>query len=146
MDAGIEGSLISKTVSEFVNRESPLERLNAVSRIIKIREQDFEARVLKSEVPVLVHIGAPWCPPCRDLTPVLESIAQEYAGRLAVIEVDSDQYPDLASRYGAGRIPNLLFLWGGRVVRQEVGALPHSSLSRLIDELLQLASRDAAVR
>ncbi len=93
----------------------------------------------------MVHIGAPWCPPCRELTPVLESIAQEYAGRLAIVEVDSDQNPDLVSRYGAGRIPNLLFLWEGRVVRQEVGPLPYASLSQLIDELLQTASKGAAL-
>ncbi len=114
-----------------------------MNQVIKVKEEDFDTSVLNSNVPVMVHIGAPWCPPCRDLSPMLEKVAQEYAGRLAIIEVDSDQNPDLASRYGAGRIPNLLFLWGGRVVRQEVGVIPYASLCQMVDELLQYASKAA---
>jgi thioredoxin len=116
-----------------------------VSPIINVKEEDFDASVLKSNVPIMVHIGAPWCPPCRDLIPLLEKVAEEYAGRLAIVEVDSDQNPELASRYGAGRIPNLLFLWAGRVVRQEVGVIPYASLCQMVDELLQCASKDGAI-
>lgn len=116
-----------------------------MSQIIKVNEEDFDARVLKSDVPVIVHIGASWCPPCRDLTSSLEKVAREYAGRVAVIEVDSDRNPDLASKYGAGRIPNLLTFWEGRVVRREVGAPPYASLCQMTDELLRSVLAQAVI-
>jgi thioredoxin 1 len=111
----------------------------AMNRPIQVNEGDFDHQVMKASLPVLVHFGAPWCPPCRELIPILEKIAQEYAGRLLVAEVDSDQNPDLASHYGAGRIPTLLFFSAGRVVRESVGVIPYTSLCQMADSLLESA-------
>jgi thioredoxin 1 len=110
-----------------------------MNQLIQVNAGDFDRQVLQAPLPVLVHFGAPWCPPCRELIPTLEKIAQQYAGRLLVVEVDSDQNPDLASQYGAGRIPTLLFFSAGRVVRESVGVIPYASLCQIADSLLESA-------
>jgi thioredoxin len=107
-----------------------------MNRPIQVSEVDFDQKVVAASLPVLVHFGTPWCPPCRELFPTLEKIAQEYAGRLLVVEVDSDQNPDLASHYGAGRIPTLLFFSAGRVVRESIGVISYPSLCQMADSLL----------
>ena len=83
-----------------------------MSKPIEVHEDTFESVVLRSPLPVLIHFWAPWCPPCREVAPSMQTIAREYAGRVLVAEVNTDVDPDLASRYGAGRIPNILLLVG----------------------------------
>jgi thioredoxin 2 len=96
---------------------------------------DVEAQ---ASVAVVVDLWAPWCGPCRFVSPILEQLAQEYAGRLKVIKVNVDENPRLAERFDARSIPTLIVLRDGRVVDRIVGAMPKGPLTvRLTPHLLR---------
>jgi thioredoxin 2 len=92
----------------------------------------------KSSVAVLVDLWAPWCGPCRYVSPMLEELARDYAGRLKVVKVNVDQNPQLASAFDARSIPTLVVIRDGRVVDRVVGAVPKTDLTvRLMPYLLR---------
>ncbi len=103
---------------------------------IHVNDNAFEQTVLKSALPVLVDFWAPWCGPCRVVAPSLDKIAQEYAGRLVVAKVNTDESPDSAMRFRVTGIPTMLFISGGQVVREQVGAMSYASLKRMVDDFL----------
>ena len=101
---------------------------------------DFDAQV-DAPVPVLVDLWAPWCPPCRMVAPVLESLARKHARRLKLVKVNVDQAPATARRYEAMSIPTLVLLDGGREVERIVGALPEAQLeTRIAPHLAPVAA------
>ena len=106
---------------------------------IHVNDDAFERAVLNSSLPVLVDFWAPWCAPCRMLGPILEKIAGQYAGRLIVAKVDTDQNSKWAAHYRVSGIPTLLFISGGQVFHQQVGALSFESLRRMVEEFLSSA-------
>ncbi len=98
---------------------------------------DVEAR---AAVAVLVDLWAPWCGPCRFVSPIVESVGREYAGRLKVIKVNVDDNPRVAQQFDARSIPTLVIIRNGRVVDRIVGAIPKSDLTiRLTPHLLRSA-------
>lgn len=99
---------------------------------------NFEARVIQPsfEVPVLIDFWAPWCAPCRSLKPVLEKLAQEYAGRFLLARIDSEQYPQIAHHFGVRSIPAVKVIKGGRLVDEFSGALPEGEVRAFIERLL----------
>ncbi len=107
-----------------------------MSEPIHVTDSTFEATVLKSTVPVLVDFWAPWCGPCRMVAPSMEKIAQEYAGRLLVAKVNTDENTEWASRYRVNGIPTLLFIAGGQVVSEQVGAVSYPSLKQMVERFL----------
>ena len=87
---------------------------------------------------VLVDLWAPWCGPCRFVSPILEELAKDFAGRLKVVKVNVDENPALAQRFDARSIPTLVVIQGGRVVDRVVGAMPKQQLTiRLTPFLLR---------
>lgn len=96
---------------------------------------------LRTNVPVLVDLWAPWCGPCRMVAPILEQIAVERAGRLKVVKVNVDELPQVSARYGVQGIPTLLLLEGGREIARQVGAAPKAALIRWLDEQLAAPAR-----
>ncbi len=98
-----------------------------------ISSQDFQARVLEADKPVLVDFFATWCGPCRNVAPVIDEIASEVSDRAQVCKVDIDQSPDIAARYGVTSVPTLAVFEGGNMVRQTIGAQPKENILELLD-------------
>lgn len=100
----------------------------ASSHVHEFTDANFEAEVLKSDKPTLVDFWAVWCQPCRAITPVVEALAEEYAGKVKVGKMDVDHHQRVASQYGIRSIPALLLFKGGKVVDQLVGSGPNTKM------------------
>ncbi|HEB64599.1 MAG TPA: thioredoxin [Chloroflexi bacterium] len=109
---------------------------------IHVTDAAFEKVVLQSKVPVIVDFWAPWCAPCRMVAPVLEKLAREYAGKLLVAKVNTDDNPRWAMKYGVQGIPTMLFIHNGQVVHRQVGALPEPMLRRVLAQFLGMISEN----
>lgn len=96
----------------------------------------FEAEVLKSDIPVMVDFWAEWCGPCKMLSPTVDAIADEYAGKLKVLKLDVQTEAAVASKYGVSSIPTLLLFKGGEVADRIVGLRPKNDITSRIDPLL----------
>lgn len=101
--------------------------------IVDAGETDFDDAV-DATVPVLVDLWAPWCGPCRVLSPALEDLASQRAGTLKLVKVDVDQAPAIAQRYQVQGVPTLLLMSNGSVVASQVGALPAAALAGWVDQ------------
>ena len=98
--------------------------------------ENFEAEVLKSEIPVLVDFYADWCGPCKLVAPIVEQVAEEYAGRVAVGKVNVDESPDLAMKYGVMSIPTFIIFRKGGIFRKTIGAQNKKSLEQALNQSL----------
>ncbi len=103
---------------------------------LELNETNFEAEVLKSDVPVLVDFWAGWCGPCRSIAPILDQLAEEYAGKVKICKVNVDQNQALAKQYQVMSIPNLVFFKGGKKVDQIVGFTPKPEIAKKLNDLL----------
>jgi len=103
---------------------------------IELTDANFEEKVLKAELLVLVDLWAEWCGPCRMVKPVVEQLSEEYEGKIIVGEVDVDANPNVTVDYGVRNIPTLLFFKNGELVDKQVGAVPKAVLAEKIDSLL----------
>ncbi|MDE2040032.1 MAG: thioredoxin [Elusimicrobia bacterium] len=103
---------------------------------IQLTDDSFDQEVVRSAAPVLVDFWAPWCGPCRMLAPVIEELSKEYAGRVKVAKINTDEHPNAASRFKISAIPTLLFFKGGKVVEQLVGVHSKSEIKKTLDSLV----------
>ncbi len=108
----------------------------ASANIKHISDSNFEGEVLKSPTPVLIDFWAPWCGPCKAIAPVLDELADEYAGKLKIVKINVDDNPQTPARYNVRGIPNLLIIKGGEVKDQIIGAVPKGHLVRALDAAL----------
>ncbi len=107
---------------------------------VHVTDSEFEKVVLQAELPVVVDFWAPWCGPCRMVAPTLDKIAKEQDGKLLIAKVNTDENPQWAMQFGVQGIPTMLFLINGKLVHQQVGALPEPVLKQLIDQFLEVAA------
>jgi thioredoxin 1 len=112
-----------------------------MSSVANVTDSSFEQEVLKAEVPVLVDFWAPWCGPCKAVAPVVEDLSQEYAGRLKVVKLNTDENPKTAQAYTIRGIPSLYLFKSGQVVEQIVGAVPKATLTTTINKHMEAVKR-----
>jgi thioredoxin 1 len=102
-----------------------------------VTDASFEDDVLRNPKPVIVEYWAQWCPPCRMLAPVLEQIAEEHAGKVDVVKLNTDENPGTMQKYGVMAVPTMHAFSGGQVIRQVVGARSKSALLREFAEFIE---------
>lgn len=108
----------------------------ASDKVVQLSDDSFENEVLKSSTPVLVDFWASWCAPCKAISPVVDSLADEYDGKVKVAKLNVDENPATPGKYGVRGIPTLILFKDGKVVDQVVGAVPKNQLEGLIKKAL----------
>ena len=98
--------------------------------VLELTESSFETAVLKSSKPVLVDFWAVWCGPCRQVGPIVESLAEKWGDKVSVVKVNVDDVPSVAEKYGIMSIPTLMLFKGGQIVERVVGVSPQAALEK----------------
>ena len=102
---------------------------------LKITNENY-ASVLASAQPVVIDFWAEWCGPCRTIAPLVEELAEEYAGKVNIGKCDVEDNDEITMKYGVRNIPTILFIKGGQLVDKQVGACPKAALVEKIEKLL----------
>ena len=105
-------------------------------KIVHVSDEAFESDVLNADQPVLVDYWAEWCGPCKMIAPVLEEIAEEYAGKVKIAKLNIDENPQTPQKFNIRSIPTLLLFNGGSVAAQQVGAVNKAQLKSFLDQHL----------
>ncbi|MFA6081960.1 MAG: thioredoxin [Patescibacteria group bacterium] len=108
----------------------------ATQHVVVVTDDTFDQIVLKSKFPVVVDCWATWCQPCRVLSPIIDALAAEYAGKIKVCKLDVDDNNKMAEKFGVMSIPTVLFFKDGEVVDTTVGALPKTVIQEHFDKLI----------
>ncbi len=106
-----------------------------MSNVADVTDADFEAEVLKSDLPVLVDFWADWCAPCKQLSPVIDELAGQYAGRVKIVKLDTNANIATPAQYGVRNLPTVLVFSGGEIVKQMMGSVTKMSLRKALDEV-----------
>jgi thioredoxin 1 len=116
--------------------DEPVINYKSMSATI-VTNENFEAEVIKSELPVIIDFWAEWCGPCKVLSPIIEELAKEYEGKIKVAKVNVDEQPELSStKFQIMSIPTMKFFKGGLEVDELIGAAPKQSIEEKLKKML----------
>lgn len=104
----------------------------ASAKVKHTSDANFKRDVLGNQIPAIVDFWAAWCAPCRAIAPIIDEVADQYAGKLEVFKLDIDSNPETPARFGVRGIPTVILFKGGQAVDHVVGAVPKSEIERLI--------------
>ena len=104
--------------------------------VVEVTSSGWESEVIKAQGLVMVDFWASWCAPCRIISPTVEELSKEYAGKMKFFKLNTDESPDIASKYNIMGIPTLMFFKDGNKIDAIVGAIPKQQLKAKIDSLL----------
>lgn len=104
-----------------------------MGNVSELSQDNFDTEVLQSDVPVLVDFWAPWCGPCRQITPMIEELASENSGAVKILKINIDDNPQTAQQYGVMSIPTLMIFKNGEISDRFVGVQPKAKLQEALD-------------
>lgn len=102
--------------------------------VLSVSKRSFSEEVLSSSLPVLIDFWAPWCGPCRMLSPIVDEVAKEHRSDLKVVKVNIDEEPELANEFGVMSIPTLVLMKNGRVAASAIGVRPKQQIEAMLKE------------
>jgi len=112
-----------------------------ISEPIHVTDAAFEKTVMQSDIPVVVDFWAPWCGPCKMVAPILDKLATEYAGKVVIAKVNTDEDSEWANKFGVQGIPTMLFVASGNIVHRQVGALPEPMLRDVVTQFVEVIQK-----
>ncbi|MBF0475155.1 MAG: thioredoxin [Deltaproteobacteria bacterium] len=104
--------------------------------LLHVNDENFDAEILKSNLPSLVDFWAAWCGPCRAIAPVVEELAKEYANKIKIAKLNVDENPKTAGQYGIRAIPTLILYKGGQIAEQITGAVSKTQIENAIKKVI----------
>ena len=107
-----------------------------MSDLLEVSDDNFDAEIMKSDLPVMVDFWAEWCGPCKMVGPVVEELANEYTGKIKVAKMDVDKNPQTPAKFGIRNIPTLILFKDGEVAQTIVGAQPKSNIEKELKKIL----------
>ena len=116
--------------------KSVREDMDVAGDALKVEDSTWDAEVMKATDLVMVDFWAVWCGPCQMVAPIVDELAKDYAGKLKVLKLNTDENPEVAGRYQVMSIPTILFFKNGKQVEKLVGARPKRQFKEVIDALL----------
>jgi len=131
-DCGAKNKVILEKINSFPRCGKCKAQLSIPCKPINVDENAFQEEVLQETIPTAVDFWAPWCGPCKMITPVLEEIAKKYPGRIKVVKINSDENPSLSSRYNIQGIPTIILFLDGKEVDRLVGAAPREHIMQFL--------------
>ncbi|WP_339136268.1 MAG: thioredoxin [Candidatus Electrothrix sp. GW3-4] len=108
----------------------------ASEQVLAVNDSDFETTVEKNELPCLVDFWAPWCGPCKAIGPVIDELAEEYAGKVQIVKMNVDESPATPGKFGIKAIPTLILFKNGEAIDRITGAVGKAQLKELISKAL----------
>jgi thioredoxin 1 len=105
-----------------------------MANLKEINNENFDKEVLNSTIPVIADFWAPWCGPCQRLAPILEEVAKKYSTQIKFVKINTDENPELASKFSITGIPTLIFFKDGKEVKRSVGVISQKDLEGKIKE------------
>jgi thioredoxin 1 len=108
---------------------------------IHVTDATFEKAVMQNPIPVIVDFWAPWCGPCKMVDPMLKKISQELGDKLIIAKVNTDENPQWATQFGVQGIPTMLFVYGGKIIHRQVGALPEKMLREAVNQFMEVTAQ-----